>query len=100
MLQHAQMGRRSQPHHPCDYVQLVQARGAIGNYIRETTPASSRNADEPHGDCRSRKKLLRSNDNRDGYHHERIHDSKREFNCHRRSADIHDVRDVLRELFA
>src|SRR6266699_4138714 len=44
------------------------------------------NAHNSRNDCRSRKKLFSSNDNRDHYHHERIHDSQSELNRHRRGA--------------
>ena len=40
------------------------------------TRDDSRNANEPRDDGRSGEKFLRSNDNRDDYHHEWIHDSK------------------------
>jgi len=44
------------------------------------------NANETGRDLRSRKKPFRNNDNRDDNHHERIHDSQRELNYHRRGA--------------
>ena len=50
------------------------------------TRDDSRNANEPRDDCRSGEKFLRSNDNRDDYHHERIHGSKSELNRHGRGA--------------
>ncbi len=51
-------------------------------------------ANEAGRDFRSWKKLFRSNENRDDYHYERIHDSKSELNCHRRGT-AHTTRRTL-----
>ena len=63
---------------------------------RYDTCKYSGNANETDRDLRSWKKLFRSDENCDDDHHERIHDSESELNCHCRCA----TGTTLRTLFA